>query len=170
MSELAERLAEEFGDKEYAHAYMEEHGNMAIAAQIRTLREQRGLTQKQLASLAGMKQERISALESVDYDAWTVSTLRKLADAFDTHLSVAFVPFSQGILDIVNLRRETLQVNSREADLAEFRNRRIVHTGGAWKAVCSDHLATVTSLRQPTPGPLEPRSQWQEMQRVVTGR
>lgn len=169
MSELAERLAEEFGDKEYAHAYMEEHGNMAIAAQIRALREQRGLTQKQLATLAGMKQERISALESVDYDAWTVSTLRKLAGAFDTHLSVAFVPFSQGILDVVNLRRETLQINSREADLAEFRSRRMVHSGGAWKAVNSDHLAAVTRLRQPAHGPLEPRTQWQGVQHVVTG-
>ena len=79
MNELVERLTDEFSDKEYAHAYIEEHGNMILAAQIKALREQRGLTQARLAELAGMKQERISALENVEYDAWTVKTLRKLA-------------------------------------------------------------------------------------------
>ena len=62
MKELVKTLVSEFEDKEYAHAYMEEFSNMAIAAQIKALREQRSWTQKQLAEFAGMKQERICAL------------------------------------------------------------------------------------------------------------
>jgi transcriptional regulator with XRE-family HTH domain len=161
MRELAERLTDEFVDKNYAHAYMQEHGNMAIAAQIKAIREQRNLTQGQLAELSGMKQERISALENVDYDAWTVKTLRKLAFAFDTHLNVSFVPFSKGILDLVNLSRKSLAVVPREEDLTLFKERTMIHSGGKWKSLDGDHLATVTKLQRPSTGPVEPGSSWQ---------
>lgn len=117
MKKLGKHLAHEFMDKDYAHAYMDSHQSTRIATQIKVLREQRGLTQKQLAELSKMKQERISALEDVDYDAWTISTLRKLAHAFDTTLQISFIPFSQGIQDIANFSREHLQAESRETDL-----------------------------------------------------
>lgn len=172
MSTFAERLVADFGDKEFAHGYMEDHGNAVIAAQIKALREQRGLTQAQLAELAGMKQERICALENVDYDAWTVKTLRKLADAFDVHLKVSFVPFSQGIMDIVNLRREKLEVLPREEDLAQFCERRLFHHGDEWKALDRKHLASVRNLTCSTPvDPTTPG--WQRLDgtvRVANGR
>ena len=120
MKELVRTLTAEFDDKEYAHAYMEEFSNMAIAAQIKVLREQRGLTQKQLAADAKMKQERISALEDVDYDAWTIKTLRKLARAFDLTIKVSFEKFSNGILDVSNISSETLERTSRNQDLREL--------------------------------------------------
>jgi transcriptional regulator with XRE-family HTH domain len=120
MNELVKTLVTEFDDKEYAHAYMEEFSNMAIAAQIKVLREQRGWTQKQLAESAKMKQERISALEDVDYDAWTIKTLRKLAKAFDLTIKVSFEKFSSGILDVSKISSETLKRTSREEDLKEF--------------------------------------------------
>lgn len=120
MSELAKKLAVEFQDKEYAHAYVEEFDNAYIAAQIKALREQRNWTQQQLAERAGMKQERISALEDVDYDSWTLKTLRKLASAFDTALNVSFIPFSQRIFDITNLKAESLKVEDRTKDLSKF--------------------------------------------------
>jgi transcriptional regulator with XRE-family HTH domain len=120
MKELVKTLAKEFDDKEYAHAYMEEFSNMAIAAQIKVLREQRHWTQAQLAKFSGMKQERISALENVDYDAWTVKTLRKLAKAFDLTIKVSFEKFSDSISDISKLDAENLKRTSREQDLKEF--------------------------------------------------
>ncbi|MDO9213640.1 MAG: helix-turn-helix transcriptional regulator [Methylococcales bacterium] len=120
MKELVKTLVKEFDDKEYAHAYMEEVSNMAIAAQIKVLREQRNWTQVQLAKAADMKQERISALENVDYDAWTLKTLRKLAKAFDLTIKVSFEKFSDGILDISKLNAENLKRTSREQDLKEF--------------------------------------------------
>ncbi|SJM92055.1 helix-turn-helix transcriptional regulator [Crenothrix polyspora] len=120
MKELVKTLVSEFGDKEYAHAYMEEFSNMAIAAQIKALREQRNWTQHQLAQAANMKQERISALEDVDYDAWTIKTLRKLAKAFDLTVKVSFEKFSTGILDIPKMDQQSLKRTSRTEDLIAF--------------------------------------------------
>ena len=120
MKELVKTLAVEFQDKEYAHAYMEEFSNMEIAAQIKVLREQNNWTQKELADAAGMKQERICALEDVDYDAWTLKTLRKLSKAFDLTVKVSFEKFSSGILDISKMSQESLKRTSREKDLVEF--------------------------------------------------
>ena len=161
MSELAEHLTEEFADKIYAHAYMEEHGNMLLAAQIKTLREMRGLTQSQLAELAGMKQERICALENVEYDAWTVKTLRKLAEAFDTGLQVSFVPFSQTIMSVVNVTRDRLRVAPRSEDLEYLRRHKIVQSGGKWTVVDGSHLAVVTPFA-PNP-PVTPQQAWQRL-------
>lgn len=135
MSELADQLKSEFEDAEYAHGYVDEHTNMVLAAQIKLLREQQGLTQSQLAERARMKQERISALENVDYNSWTVKTLRKLAKAFDVGLEVRFVPFSSLIMQIANESRKTLSVKSRADDLAGFCNQRIIQSGNEWKAI-----------------------------------
>jgi transcriptional regulator with XRE-family HTH domain len=120
MNELVKTLATEFRDKEYAHSYLEDYSNMEIAAQIKVLREQRGLTQKELAELAGMKQERISKLEDVNYDAWSVKTLRKLARAFDISLKVSFESISSRIADIDKLNQKELERVSRIDDLNIF--------------------------------------------------
>jgi transcriptional regulator with XRE-family HTH domain len=120
MKELVKTLTREFEDKDYAHAYMEEFSNMAIAAQIKALREQRGWTQKQLAEHAGMKQERICTLEDVEYDAWTLKVLRRLAKAFDVTVKVSFEKFSSGILDATQISQKALERPSRLEDLADF--------------------------------------------------
>lgn len=161
MNELVERLTDEFSDKEYAHAYIEEHGNMILAAQLKTLREQRGLTQARLAELAGMKQERISALENVEYDAWTVKTLRKLAKALDTGLQVSFVPFSASIMSIVNVSRANLEILPRTDDLSSLRRHKIVMSSGHWKAIDGTHLAPVQSLVFHEP--IQPTPSWQHL-------
>jgi transcriptional regulator with XRE-family HTH domain len=160
MSELVERLTTEFANKDYAHAYMESHESSRVAAQIKVLREQRGLTQTQLAKLSGMMQERISALEDVDYDAWTIKTLRKLARAFDVHVSVSFVPFSNGILDVASLCRKRLEVEPREADLDQLSKLSIrVDGDGNWKAAAPVVLFPV----QVPKGPVHPSQNWQDL-------
>ncbi len=120
MKELVKTLAIEFDDKEYAHAYMDEFSNMAIAAQIKVLREQRGWSQKELADASNLKQEKICAFEDVDYDAWTIKTLRKLAKAFDLTVKLSFEKFSSGILDISKINSKTLKRTSRAEDLKTF--------------------------------------------------
>jgi transcriptional regulator with XRE-family HTH domain len=148
MKELVKTLVSEFGDKEYAHAYMEEFSNMAIAAQIKALREQRNWTQHQLAQAANMKQERICALEDVDYDAWTIKTLRKLAKAFDLTVKVSFEKFSTGILDIPKMDRQSLQRTSRTEDLIAFSHSgfRYGETFMAAKAVKTGQSSSVRSI------------------------
>ena len=121
MNELVKTLTSEFGDKEYAHAYVEEFSNMSIAAQIKALRDQRGWTQKELANFSGMKQERISALEDVNYEAWTAKTLNKLARSFDLTLKISFEEFSACISDIDEISTESLKRISREEDLLRLK-------------------------------------------------
>src|SRR6266542_2067857 len=74
MSELVERLKKEFQNEDYRYAYDEEFSNSRIATQIKVLREQRELNQSALAELAGMKQSRISELENVNYNSWSISS------------------------------------------------------------------------------------------------
>lgn len=169
MSEFVERLTKEFADKDYAHAYMEAHASSRIATQIKVLREQRGLTQAQLADLSSMKQERVCALEDVDYDAWTIKTLRKLARAFDTHVHISFTPFSEGILDVASLSRKRLEVESREADLAHFGKLRFrVDGDGNWRAVAEATLYVLPSSK----GPVDPGSaeEWHDLVPVKVAR
>ena len=118
MKELKNTLIEEFKDKETAHIYINEFLNEYIATQIKVLREQRELTQKELADLCDMKQSRISVLENVNYDKWSISTLKRLAEAFDVTLKVSFESFSSRIQDVLNINRVTLERLSRENDLA----------------------------------------------------
>ena len=61
------------------------------AIQVHALREREGWTQAELADRAGMRQARISLLESLDYEgSVNVKTLVKLAAAFDVALMVRF--------------------------------------------------------------------------------
>jgi transcriptional regulator with XRE-family HTH domain len=90
MSELVERLKKELHNEDYRYAYDEEFSNSRMATQIKVLREQQELKQSELAELAGMKQSRISELENVNYNSWSISTLRRLARALGVRLSFAF--------------------------------------------------------------------------------
>lgn len=119
MSEFVEKLRQEFLDKEYADAYTEEFFNLYIATQIKVLREQRNLTQAQLADLSGMKQERISVLENANYESWSIKTLRKVARAFDVTLHVTFETFSHAIAEADKFGRDSLERMPREDDLRE---------------------------------------------------
>jgi len=117
MKEFFNQLAQDFGDKDYAHAYMEAHTISRIAAQIHAIRKQRGWSQQELAEKSGIAQERISKIESADFTSLTMKTLQKLSRAFDVHLHIAFESFSEGIMDIANLHSEELEVASRPTNL-----------------------------------------------------
>jgi len=114
---IPKNLREEFKDKEFAHAYADEFLNVYIATQIKVLREQHKLSQEELAELTGMKQERISVLENVDYSSWSINTLRKLAKAFDVTLRVTFETFGRGVSEMKNLNRLALERVSREQEI-----------------------------------------------------
>lgn len=116
MSELTEKFREEFKDKETRRIYVDDFLNTQIATQIKVLREQRGLTQAELAELAEMRQERISVLEDVDYSSWTINILRRLAEAFDLRLSVKFESFGSYLYEFENFNREALERPSFDED------------------------------------------------------
>jgi transcriptional regulator with XRE-family HTH domain len=165
MKEFFNRLKQDFADKEYAHSYMESHTVSRLAAQIHALRIQRGWSQEQLAEHSGIAQERISKIESADFDSLTMKTLQKFSRAFDVNLFIAFDSFCHGILDVANLNREQLEVKSREEDLTtSFTNKTVFVQGGSeWKAM--NHLHTVIVMAPRQPLTIEPnRDTWQNLE------
>ena len=134
MIELADKLRHEFQDKEYRQAYADEFLNASIATQIKVLRDQRPWTQGELAEKAGMKQSRISLLENVNYSAWSLTTLKRLAEAFDVTLKVSFESYSARLLDIQRFGRESLERLAFDEDPV-FQNDLEVMESGVLKAL-----------------------------------
>jgi transcriptional regulator with XRE-family HTH domain len=112
MKESFEGAVAQMDDPEFRHAYAASFMNSLVAAQIKAIREQREMTQAQLAELIGTKQAGISRLENVNYDAWKVGTLAKLARAFDVRLRISFEDFDSLIDEVRRFRQSTLERES----------------------------------------------------------
>jgi transcriptional regulator with XRE-family HTH domain len=109
------RLMEDLKDKKQRDAFVSSHINTGIPFQIRALRDQRGWSQNELGEQIpekAMTQENISRLEDPNYSKFTLTTLKRLASAFDVALMVRFVPFSELINWEINLSTESLIVTS----------------------------------------------------------
>ena len=101
-------------DKEYRDAIVEEHVKTGLPFQVYGLRRKEGWTQKELGDRASMVQERISLLEKPDYAKFTISTLLKLASAFDVGLTVRFVSFGKVFQEEMNLSDSLIPCNFKE--------------------------------------------------------
>jgi transcriptional regulator with XRE-family HTH domain len=109
MNELTKNWIREFQDKETRHIYAENFLNTYIATQLKVLREDQEWTQERLAEETGMKQERISVLEDVNYESWTINTLKRFARAFDVRLSIKFESFGSFLTDYDSFNRDNLK-------------------------------------------------------------
>ena len=85
------RLRDELKDPEFKTHYQEERQALKMAMRIAELREQKGLSQQQLAKLMGTSQQAISRIESGEYDGFTLKTLEKIAEATGMCVKVEFV-------------------------------------------------------------------------------
>jgi transcriptional regulator with XRE-family HTH domain len=102
---------------------VESNLDKGIAFQIRATRDKHEWSQADLARAIGMSQNNISRLENPDYGKYTLSSLKRIAEALDVALVVRFVPFSQYVswlsgtpyLD-EGLRPEALAVESFEQE------------------------------------------------------
>jgi transcriptional regulator with XRE-family HTH domain len=108
VSRLIEEMQRNFVDEDYRNAYVESFMNSFVAAQIKVLREENEMTQEQLAERIGTKQAGISRLENVNYSAWKVETLRKLARAFKVRLKITFEEFGSLPGEVEGFNREVL--------------------------------------------------------------
>ena len=109
-------LAAKFEEKEYRDAFVAEQIFSRLPLKIRTMRENQELTQKELGELAGIAQTWVSKLEDPNYGKVTISTLLKLASAFDVGLQIDFVPFSRILDDSVRLSANSFVVPEFERD------------------------------------------------------
>ena len=89
MKKFREFLKEEFKDKEFEKSYYKGLEKARVAIEITLFREKKGLTQEKLAELIGTSQSAIARLEDTDYNAYSLNTLRKIADALDLELVVS---------------------------------------------------------------------------------
>lgn len=104
---LKRELWESLHEKRDRDAFVASHLSGNIGAQIFSMREARGWSQGKLAEEVGMAQPRISVLEG-GYDSYSLTTLKRLASAFDVAVVVRFVPFSELVDWVGDLSEERL--------------------------------------------------------------
>lgn len=92
---MDENLRKKLQDKAYRSEFAESFLDDTLPLQIRAIRESRGLSQKELGDLSGMRQGAISRLERADYGAWSVATLKRIARALDLPLSLKLESWSE---------------------------------------------------------------------------
>jgi transcriptional regulator with XRE-family HTH domain len=111
-------LIKKLRNREYREAFVSEQINVGIPFQIKTIREQRELTQKQLGENVHetMKQEQISRLEDPNYSKFTLATLKRLASAFEVGLIVRFAPISDLVEWELGLTSDSLKAVSFDQD------------------------------------------------------
>jgi transcriptional regulator with XRE-family HTH domain len=118
--DLRQRLQTDLNDGEYRHAYADEHLNLSIGTQIKVVREERGMTQAELADKIGTKQTGISRLESANYAGWSIAVLRRVAKAFDLRLHVSFEEFGSLWSEVEGFSRLSLR-RRKFSDDPEFK-------------------------------------------------
>jgi transcriptional regulator with XRE-family HTH domain len=73
--------------------FVDSHINKTLAFQVRSLRGE--MSQEKAVEKLGMNQNAISRLENPYYGKATLTTLKRIASAYDVGLLVEFVPFSR---------------------------------------------------------------------------
>ena len=85
------RLKEELKDQRFKRAFDEEDFFARLAVQIAKLREEEGLSQKDLAKRLHTSQQMVSRLEDPHNTSFSLRTLIRLAQVFRKKLDVEFV-------------------------------------------------------------------------------
>lgn len=80
------------GNPEMETMLEEELANLDVAEQIYLLRNQAGLSQRELAEKIETKASVVSRLESADYEGHSLSMLRRIAAALNKQVKISFVP------------------------------------------------------------------------------
>ena len=109
-------IASSLRDKAYRDAVVAAEINTTLPFQIRTMRTARGWSQSDLAERTGQAQKTISDFENPSYGKLTLTSLKRLASAFDVALVVRFVPFSELVDWAASMSHKTLAVPSFDDD------------------------------------------------------
>ena len=75
-------LAEQMRDPAFAERFKQAGEAWDVALQLAALRQQAGLSQKELAQRLKTSQQQISRLESPGYEGHSLATLRRVASEF----------------------------------------------------------------------------------------
>ena len=88
-------LEEQLQDPTFADRFDRAGEAWDVALQIAALRQEAGLSQKELAKLLKTSQQQISRLESPGYEGHSLSMLRRVAEALHARVRVVFEPEKQ---------------------------------------------------------------------------
>ncbi len=91
-------LEEQLQDPAFAGRFERAGEAWDVALQIAALRQEAGLSQKDLARLLRTSQQQISRLESPGYEGHSLSMLRRVADALQARVRIVFEPTTSGNL------------------------------------------------------------------------
>ena len=91
MRTFKDRLKHYLKDPEFRKAFEEEEIYANLAIQIAMIREEKGVTQKDMARLLHTSQQMVSRIEDPHNESFSLKTLIKIARAFNKKLSVQFV-------------------------------------------------------------------------------
>ena len=84
-------IKKRYSSKNQAQELEAERLNLDIAHKIYKLRNQAGLSQRQLAKLVGSSPAAICRLENADYEGHSIRMLRKVAEALNARVEIKFV-------------------------------------------------------------------------------
>ena len=89
-------LNEQLRDPVFSERFKRAGEAWDVALQIAALREQAGLSQKELAKILKTSQQQISRLESPGYEGHSLSMLRRVATALRARVRIQFEPLKAG--------------------------------------------------------------------------
>lgn len=110
------KLSRDVADPEQRHLLVSAQIRTGLPLQIRAMREDRGWTQTTLAEKLGTTQNTVSRLENPKTSKPTITTLKRIAEAFDVALIVKFAPFSELVDSIGGMSPKSVAVPSYEAE------------------------------------------------------
>lgn len=89
--DLDAHIVRKLRDPEFRAAYEAEDKRIDLILQIIRLRQQRGMTQADLARAIGTKQANVSRLERMDYN-FTLDMLERIAEALGAKVQIELLP------------------------------------------------------------------------------
>lgn len=84
---LDEIIREKLKNERFRKSFSEEMGRLQLAHEIKTLRQRRKMTQKEVAMKADMPQSVIARIESGSH-SFSIVTLHKIARVFDKQIGL----------------------------------------------------------------------------------
>jgi transcriptional regulator with XRE-family HTH domain len=116
MADIDEQLQQDLRDPEFSEGYAESFLDTYVSTQLKVLREQRHLTQKEVARKLETSQNVISRSENADYASWNINTLKKFARLYEVRLHISFETYGSLIGEMKRFGRKTLERAPRHAD------------------------------------------------------
>ena len=120
MADIDETLRKDLQDPEFSEGYAESFLDTYVATQLKVLREQRDLTQREVAKCLGTSQGVVSRFEDADYASWNIRTLKKFARLFEVRLHISFETYGSLIGEMKEFSRKNLERVPRHADPVLF--------------------------------------------------